>query len=67
MELGPDLGYGAAHLLDPGEVSAIAGVLPRAVEHYRDVHGYYARELEYLSRYYSDAARQDEGMLPYLA
>jgi uncharacterized protein DUF1877 len=67
VELGPDLGYGRAHLLDPREVLAIAELLPRAVGHYQEAHGYFARELEYLSTYYSDAARQGRGMLLHLA
>jgi hypothetical protein len=67
VELGPDLGYGPAHLLQPREVSAIAVVLPDAVEHYREAHGFLASELEYLSSYYSNAAREGRGMLLHLA
>jgi hypothetical protein len=67
IELGPDLGYEAARILDAPEVQEVARLLPHAVEHYRQARGDLLVELEYVSNYYSDAARQGKGMLLHLA
>ena len=65
-EIGPDLGYGPARLLDPEEVSALALALDRVDP--AQVEAGFLRELfEQLRVYYRQAAERGLGMLQSLA
>jgi hypothetical protein len=64
--LGPDLGYGPAHLHDVLEVAALAAALPAAVTGYAASGGEHLSLLEAVRDHYAAAARSGEAMLVYL-